>query len=85
MFIQTIKEEKMEEVKRLLKEINDTLKYQTKLFESMFNMADANKFKMEQQKESVEKLKGMIMNNPLVKNNPEAADLMNQAFSIGGK
>lgn len=75
----------MEEIKSLLREINDNLKYQTKLFESMFHTIDANRNTAEQYKQTMEKMKGMIKNNPLIKNHPEATDLINQMFSIGGK
>jgi len=77
--------EDMKEIARLLTEINDTLKYQTKLFESMFHMADGNKYRMSEQMKAMEKMKDMVMNNPILKNHPEAMEIINQAFSMGGQ
>ena len=74
----------MEKV-RLLNEINDTLKYQTKLFESMFHMVDGNRNRMSEQMKAMEKMKDMVMNNPILKKHPEVMEIINQAFAMGGQ
>lgn len=74
----------MEEIKELLKEINNNLKYQTKLFEAMYGSADSNRFKMEQQKKRIEGMKETLLKNPMISKNLQAVELLDNLFSVGG-
>ena len=67
-----------EKTEKLLGEISETLKYQTKLLETMVEFMDAKKVQNLQGKRVMDQIRQRLMKSPFVKGNPKAMELIDR-------
>jgi len=69
-------------MEQILKEILKELQYQTKLMETLYERKDEQKFDMSSQMNNIKKL---MLSNPMIQNDPQAAAFINNMMKEVGK
>jgi len=66
----------------LLEEINEGIKYQNKLLESLLDLADTKRHQADEGRKTIEGVIEKLANNPLIKGNHQAEDLIKNLFKF---